>query len=418
MPRLLSLLALAVAALLAAPAAAPVAQQVEGIAAVVNDDVVSMSDLRFRLRLALMGAGLQPTEANQQRLMPLVLRGLIDERLQQAEAARYGIEVTPEELQSGLQRIADQNGMSAGQLLSVLAQNGISPSTMEDQVRTGIAWGKLVSNRLMPTVNIGQEEIDEVIARIEANRGLPEYLLAEIFLGVDNPANEAEIASFAQAMVTEIRRGARFSALARQFSQSADAQNGGDLGWVLQGQLDPALEAAVATMQRGEVTDPIRLLDGYHILLLRDQRRVATADPGDSVLQVYQIGLGFAGGQSRAMAAAEAVVREVRGCEQFRRRAEDLGVADGLDLGSGRLRDMSPALRSSVELLPVGEPSQPQVVQGGVLVHMVCSRQDPPSSGIADRSAIANTLGQQRLDMLQRRYMRDLRNAAFIDVRI
>jgi peptidyl-prolyl cis-trans isomerase SurA len=410
---------LAAAALLAAAPAAAQVQQIERIAAVVNDEVISTTDVVARLQLLLFAANLQPTEQNQRQLLPQVLRALIDEKLREQEADRFDIEIPDNEIRSAVAEIAAQNNMSYERFVQLLAANNIPLWTLEDQVRTTLQWQRLVRQRLRPSVTISDEEIDEVISRIEENQGLPEYLVAEIFLAVDDPSREADVRASAEELVAEIRGGAAFRPLAQQFSQGAGAAGGGDLGWVLSGQLGPALDEALAAMQPGRVSDPIRSVAGYHILLLRDRRQANVPDPRDAVITMHRLALPFAPGVTRAeanriLARAQEVSETVSGCEELARIAEEMG-APPADAGTGPISELPPDLGGILSDLPVGQPSEPLRMSDGVAVFMVCDRQQASPT---DRDRISITLGEERMDMLQRRYLRDLRSAAFIDVRL
>lgn len=265
--------------------APPPPRSVEGIAAVVNDDIISMSDLSARLQLALVSSGLPGTAEVRQRLTPQVLRSLVDERLQMQEASRANISVTDKEIDDAFGRVAEQNQMKRDQLEKMLASQGVPRSALESQIRATIGWGKLVQRRLRPNIEIGEEEIDAVLRRIEANAGKPEYLAAEIYLAVDSPDREEEVRRLADRLVDQIGQGASFPAVARQFSQSAGATNGGDLGWVQQGQLPEELDTALRGLRPGQASRPIRSLTGYHILLLREQRTTGTVlPPRDQIL--------------------------------------------------------------------------------------------------------------------------------------
>jgi peptidyl-prolyl cis-trans isomerase SurA len=300
----------------AAPVAPPPARSTEGIAAVVNDDIISMSDLTARLQLALVSSGLPNTQETRQRLTPQVLRSLVDERLQLQEATRANVSVTDKEINEAFSKVAEQNRMQRDQLEKMLASQGVPRSTLESQIRSTIAWGKLVQRRLRPSIEIGQEEVDQVIQRIQANAGKPEYLAAEIFLAVDAPEREDDVRRLADRLYEQIGQGANFTAVARQFSQSAGAAAGGDLGWVQQGQLPEELDSTLRQLRPGQASRPIRSITGYHILMLRDERAVAAAN------------------------------------------------------------------------------------------------------SLPPREQIMNSLGQERLDMLQRRLLRDLRRSAFVDLRV
>lgn len=392
---------------------------VERIAAVVNDEVITSSAVLSRLRLALFAAGLSPTEENQQRLLPQVLRTLIDERLRLQEAQRLNVAVPEEEVDQAIAGIAQENGMSPAQFVGLLERNNVPVATLRKQIETSLAWRRLIQRQLLPDVTIGEAEVDEVMARIEQSRGLPEYLLAEIFLAVENPGREAEVRDFAEELARDIRRGASFSAVAQQFSQGAGAANGGDMGWVLEGQLDPQIEEAVQALSPGQMSEPIRSVSGYHILLLRDQRRANVPDAMDDIIDMARLGMPFPQNATRAemariAASLEEASQTVTSCAELEQRAQAMG-APSTDAGSGRLRELPPGLATLLSDLPINQPSEPVRMSDGMAVFMVCDRQ---TGSTASREEIADQIRMERLDMLQRRLLRDLRTAAFIDVRL
>ncbi|WP_026872729.1 peptidylprolyl isomerase [Inquilinus limosus] len=412
-----SLVAPAAVAQTRAPASA-----VGKIAAVVNDDVITVADLQMRLRLALMSSGLPGTPENQQRLLPQVLRLLIDEKLQGQEAARTGISVPAQDVDRALEAIAGQNRMSTQQLFGMLKSTGVPQSALEDQVRAQLAWRQLIQRRFISQVEVSDSQVDEVVERLKANQGKPQYLVASIFLAVDQDAGEGQVRALADRLVSEIRRGAPFPAVARQFSQAAGAQSGGDMGWVLAGQLEPALDQVLSTMQQGQVSDPIRTLGGYNILLLRDKRTVNINTAGGVRVRLNQIVVPVPPTAPRNR--VQTVVAQMRndfsgvnGCEAFQAKVKELGVTANPDLGDVLLSRLPDALRQVVSALPDGQVSSPVRMADGVAVMMVCSRQDVGGDGV-DRDQIRGTLAEQKIDMMQRRLLRDLRGNAYIDIRL
>ncbi len=242
-------------------------------AAVVNDDIISVLDLTMRMQLSIIAAGVEDSQEVRRRLTSQVLRGLIDERLQMQEATRLDIEVTDVQVAGALEQISQQNQMTEGQFLTMLRNRGVIPTTLIDQIRAQIAWQTVVQRRLRPTVVISTEEVEEVVNRLSARRGSIERRVAEIFIPVESAAKEAEGLANANRLLDELRRGANFAGLARQFSQSGTATLGGDLGWVQDGELDEELNSALLQMGPGDISRPIRTLTGYQILLLRDMRK-------------------------------------------------------------------------------------------------------------------------------------------------
>lgn len=443
-------------AVLAAPAkpAASASGQGERIAAVVNQDAVTSSDVEARLRLALLGSGLPDNADVRQRLRPQAVRQLIDERLQLQEAKRMGFNVPPAEIDAGVERLAQQNGTSRANLMSMLASRSVPASTLRKQIEATIAWQRVLQRRIRQDVVVGREEVDAAYDRLKADIGKPEFLLAEIFLAVDRPSQDAEVQRLAQRLSEDLRRGGNFVAVARQFSQSAGAANGGDMGWVRQGDLRNELDAALKSLRPGQLSQPIRSADGYHILLVRAQRAVgsrtvvqappprprapARPDLAKATVSMRQLMFPASANTDEARAAAkaqaEAARKSIKSCGDFQAKANGLGQGDTSDMGSMKLKDMQAGLANMAASLPLGQPSPVLSGPGGALLLIVCQRNlpmiepppeaapPPPPQPVADarlpsREEVEADIINQRAESLSRRYLRDLRRAAFIEIR-
>lgn len=416
--------AIGIAVLLLFPliAGAARAQTVERIAAVVNDDVVSVYDLKERTRLAIFSTGLEDTPELRRRIEQQVLRTLIDERLELEEAKRLNITVSKHDLDVGVRVIEQQNHVPKGTLANYLAENGVSFQTLLDQLRANIAWTRIVTLRLRPRISVGDDEVEEVMTRLRETQGQEEYRLSEIFLSVDSPNEDDAIHRTAQRLVEQIRGGARFDALARQFSQSATAAVGGDRGWTPRSELEPDIAAVVDKMHEGQVLDPVRTITGYRIISLVAKRKVAAPDPSQIKLSLQQLFVPIA--DAAAPAAVESRIDQaksarasVESCKDIPTLASALGVEKAQDLGTLSLADLAPKMRAAVAGLEVGHASEPVRVPNGLVVLVVCKREAPPSA-LPDRDTIGKQILNHRLDLMARRYLRDLRRAAVIDVRV
>ena len=391
----------------------------EHIAAVVNDDVISVLDLEVRLRLALLTAGLQDAPEIRQRLAPQVLRSLVEEKLQLQEAKRLNIAASDQEIDGALLRIAEQNKMPRAALDKYLASRSVPISALMSQIRANIAWTKLIQRKLRPTIQIGGEEIDAAIDRLRANVGKPEYLAAEIFLAVESTMQEDGVRRSAERLIEEIRRGTPFSAVARQFSQAAGAGNGGDLGWVQPGQLSDDLDRALISLRPGMVSSPIRTATGYHILMVRDQRTISAGNPAEAQVRLKQLVFPVSARADRKARIEEAarVSRTVQGCSEFDARIRAAGQESSGDLGVVRVGDLPPEFARLVSSLPIGQVSPPFGSERQVVLVAVCERRNG-GGGAPNRDAVAASLSNERLDMLQRRYLIDLKRSAYVDVRM
>ena len=259
-------------------AAAPLsARAEEGIAAVVNQDAISISDVNARMRLIMASSGIADSADMRTRMTPQIITMLVEERIKLQEATAQEITVAPEEVEKGFNSIAEQNKIPVEQFRGMLKHKNIPTSTLESQIRSQIAWGYVVQKKIRPTIDVTDKEIDAMLARLGGSVGKAEYLVAEIFLAVDTPKDDSNVRQLAGKIANQLAGGkVPFSKVAGQFSQAAGAQRGGDIGWVQQGQLPTELDQALATMKEGEFSQPVRSLAGYHILLMRKKRTIAS----------------------------------------------------------------------------------------------------------------------------------------------
>jgi peptidyl-prolyl cis-trans isomerase SurA len=392
------------------------------IAAVVNDDVISVFDLDARIRFTIVSTGLADSLETRRRVSSQVLRNLIEDKLKIQEARRLKIVVDKKDIDDAIARIESQSKMPPGAMEKALAQDGINISTLREKIEADIAWGRIVGGRFRITIRVGEEEIDEILAQMEANKGKPELRVAEIFLPVDAESGERDVEALAYRLIQQMQTGAPFSAIARNFSQSPSAAVGGDLGWVRLGQLGDKLDAAVAQLHPGQVSPPIRTLNGYYILMLIEQRASAAPAAAETVVTLHQVVLPLPPHSTSSqatvqMANAQSLTASAGGCQDMETIGRKSGSPLSGSLGTLKLSTLPADVRGAVENLPVNKPSPPRRTENGIIVMMVCKRETAVA-GAALREEIRNRLVDERLEAAARRYMRDLRRAAFIDVRI
>jgi peptidyl-prolyl cis-trans isomerase SurA len=392
------------------------------IAAVVNDEVVSALDLVSRMQMVMLSSNIPDTPELRERMGRQVLRSLIDEKLQLQEAKRQNVTVPDSDVEKALQQIAQQNNMTKEQLTNLLKTRGIARDALVDQVRATLLWTKLVRRQAAQTVDVSDEEIDDAVKRARENAKEPQTRIAEIYLTVDNPAQGEEVRRFAERLAQEMRRGARFSSVARQFSQSASAPVGGDMGWLRPDQLPSERAQVVARLGPGDLSTPIAYGGGYYLLLVLDRRLGgASASKQETIYDMVQVVFPMPPGASQA--ALQTAIGEA---ESIRSAAKDcatllkIGKEKAPQLSSeGKIPEsrISPEMRRVVEGLRPGQVSQPIVQKNGVGVIMVCDKSTSGGEGNT-REDIAESLIRQRLDTVSRRYLRDLRRNAYVDVRV
>ena len=411
------LLALAFVLALAGPCAA----QETRIAAVVNSDIVTADDVESRLMLVMRSSGIADTPQNRQQLTPRILQQLIDEKLETQEAAHFKVTTEKGEVEQALTNIEKRNNMPKGGLDQYLKAAGIPRSTLVDQVTASILWNKVVEGRYSSDVSVSDTEVNDEIARLKADIGKPQSHVAEIFLAIDNPTQEPDVKALADKLVNQIRQGAPFPAVAQQFSQSPSAATGGDIGWVTPNQFGPPLDDAIAKMNPGEISYPIKTTAGYYILYLLERRTPGQTSADDTQLGLVEVVFPLAPNapateQQRAMAQAQHVADTAKSCEEMAKIAREQAPQLSTQTPSVRAGDLPADLKTLVLGLKVSEPSKPLPTRGGVGVVMVCKRADP-ASALPGTDEIYDELLKARMDQMARRYLRDLRRSAYVDIR-
>jgi peptidyl-prolyl cis-trans isomerase SurA len=222
--------------------------------------------------------------------------------------------------------------------------------------------------------------------------------------------------------VQTVREGASFDSLARQVSAAASAEQGGDLGWIQGSAVPEQLRDALERLREGDISDPIPSPVGYHIFWLRD-RRLSAAGPdsadGRTEVQLAQILLPLDGQVPVDARRAEALALrdDLTDCAAMVETAAELNAPNSGQLGWLRVGNLPPVFRQEIAALPVGRVSAPLQGPTGIHLLMVCDRREAPGAD-AEREEIAERLERERVDRLARRYLRDLRKEAFVEVRL
>lgn len=388
--------------------------------AVVNGYVITGTDIDQRVALVTAASEAPVSEEELLRLRVQVLRNLIDETLKIQAAAGAELEVKREEVDQTYQQLAAQNFAAEPKKMDeYLATIGSSPASLKRQIEGEVAWENLLRRNIMPFVNVSADEVNDVLKRLEESRGTDEYRLGEIYLSATSE-NRAAVLANAQQIMTQLQGGGSFVAYARQFSEATTAVVGGDLGWVRLGQLPPQLASVARTLQTGQLNGPIEIPGGFSILYMINKRQVLSADPNEALLSLKQISITFEPGVSQAVAEARvaqfgAYIEALRGCADVEAGAAAVG-AQVVSNDQIKAAGLPEQLRAIILNLQIGQTT-PLFggVEEGVRVLMVCGRDDPKDAGAPTFAAVMDQIEEERVNKRAQRYLRDLRNDAYIE---
>ncbi len=390
--------------------------------AIVNDSVITATDVDQRIALVAAANNVNLAGDERDRLRLQVLRQLIDETLQIQQAKTADVTITEPEITQALARVSSNFKMTPEQFGKYLRDRGSSERSIHRQIEGELAWSRYLRRKIEPFVNVGEEEVNAIIKRLEEAKGTDEYHLSEIYLTA-TPDRAEQVFGQARQLIEQIQRGqAPFAYFARNFSEASTRAVGGDLDWIRLAQLPDALARAAQEMQVGQVTGPVEVPGGFSILYLQDKRQVLTADPRDARLSLKQITVAFPKGYTQAQAGARTqqfteTLTKLQGCGSVEKVAATIG-AEVVANDTIRIRDLPAQLQTIMLQLQVGESTPPFGSAGeGVRALVLCGRDDPQGSSLPGAEQIQSQIEQQRVNLRAQQALRDLRRDAVIEYR-
>lgn len=376
-----------------------------GVAAIVNDEVISLSDVAQRARLLLITLGVPASQENLQQALPRALEDLIDERLQLQKAGEYDVEVSEADITGGVNDIAAQNQGTVQDLYDNLASNGVSPDTLKEQMRAEIAWRRIMSGLYGSRIRISQLQIDSLLDRLTADANKERYQLSEIFLYAPTEADKEQVQQGATVIVEQLRQGARFQLAAQQYSNSPTAAVGGDLGWVSPTELAPEVREVLESVTPPALTSPIVVDDGVYIYALRGKQEGFTGVRDVSLKQVLA--------SDSNPAKLNALALDAPTCDTLEEATASDPDLIYADLGRVPEDVLSDEIRAAIQNVPVGQSSGILTTPAGPALLFVCERAQTGAQ-IPTRAQIEDRLFSQQITLQSQRELRDLKREATI----
>ena len=393
------LTALLTALLLSISAAPVVAQGQFSPAITVNDSAITPYELDQRAKLlTLFRTPGDPAK--------LAREQLIEERLKQEEMDRRGVKITPENLAIEVESFAGRANLTTEQFATVLAQNGIALTTLEQFVKIGVTWRDYIRLRFGKQAIITDADVQRAIGQQNAGADGLEVLLTEIIIPAP-PPRAAEANAIAN-QIAQTTSQATFEAAARQYSALPSRANGGRLNWLPLSNYPPQLQGLISSLSIGEVTAPIQIPNGVALFQMRGIREVARATPVPTAIDYATYAV--PGGD---IAAAQSLANRVDTCNDL------YGVAKGQPADVLTRQTVPPAQIPQDVALELARLDRDEVSynvtrnDGTVrLFVMLCNRTTGEAN--ADPEALRTQLQSQRLAGYADALLAELRAAATI----
>ena len=378
----------------------------EAVAAVVNDQPISFTDVRARARMLLLSlGGQQPTQEQVQQITGQALEQLIDEHLQLEKAAEFDLEISKEEIDGAVNNMAAQSGMTGENLKSQLLAAGVDPSSLEEQMRAEIAWNRVMSGLYGSRIRISDNQVDDQIEQLRAAAKQTQYRISEIFLYAPDPETRTQAEEAAHSIIEQLKAGADFRVAAQRLSSAPTSATGGDMGWVSTSDLPEELVPAIENAAGPGLLDPIVVDNGVYILFIQNKR-----EPAEATTKVDLIRLITRDATDENLKAA---MERITSCEDVQSVANTTTGLRAQPLEDINIDELGPEGKAMVEAAEIGKPTTIFAVSGGLGTMYVC-RRDEGAEALPSRDDLKDSLKGRELNMISERELRNLRRDATI----
>ncbi len=404
------------------------AQYLDGIAAVVEDDVILESELVNEAR-----AITQRLKSNNVQLPPdnilykQVLDRLIIDKLQSQLAQKAGLKVNDDMVDSSMQNIAQQNGMDLQSFKKEIVNQGMDYGAFRENVRQEIVINQLRSHEIGGRIKVSEQEIDHYLdTEISAQDQKVKYLLGHILISVSEGASaeviQAEEAE-ARSVIQQLRQGADFKKMAVSVSDGANALQGGDLGWRTINQVPTLFVDVVKSMSKDDISDPIRSPGGFHVLKLMDSTGVESHIMTETLARHILIKTNAIIDDDQAKKRLEVIAGRIADGDDFatlaKANSDDTGSAiKGGDLGWVAPGLLVPPFEKAMAELAINETSKPVQTQFGWHIIQVLNRRSKDNKVEQEKRQARDEIRKRKIEEETGLWLRRLRDEAYVDIRL
>lgn len=424
---------LAIAAAPSSPSGTRV--EIDSIVAIVNDTVITRSELDDRMLVIKQQLRQQNTPAPAEEvLQKQVLERLISSRLQLQLAANTGIRVDDDTLNRAINRIAAQNKLSLTEFRAVLEKDGFSFDKFREDIRDEITVTRLRQRQVDSRIAVTDQEVSQFLAA-QARQGKSddEYRLGHILIALPEAATPEQLRATrekAEKILEKLQAkveggaegGADFKETAIAVSDGQQALEGGDLGWRSAGQLPSLFAAQVLTMKVGELSGIIRSPSGFHIIKLLDYRGGKRHTVTQTLARHILIRPSELVTDDDASMRLEQLAQRIRKGEDFAELArsvsdDTISAAKGGSLDWVSPGEMVPAFEEAMNGLQPGQVSSPFKSEFGWHIVQVQERREHDNTEEYTRNQAQEALRSRKIEEEYQNWLRRLRDEAYVEYR-
>ena len=402
-------------------------ERLDGIAAVVNDDVVLLSELNERIdsfRAQLTPEQLRQVP-DQNAIINQILERLIVESIQLQEAERRGIVIDDEEVNQTARQYASEQNMTLEQLQAALEQEEVTYEQFLGEIRRQLTLARVQQIMVNRRLYVSQRDIEDFRkSPYFQELASEEYRIGHILLEIDSNAGgdaEARAKDTAQMLVSQLREGSDLSGLAVNYSASNTALEGGDLGWRKESQIPSLFSDQILEMEVGDVAEPIQNSLGIHIVQLLEKRGASTTTGESSLVRHILVSPSAIRTDEEVEELIHDIKRRLDEGDEFAELAEQYSddpssALAGGDLGWNSGENFVAEFQTAMAEAEIGVVTEPFETEYGWHVLEVQERRIDDLSEDALNELALRAIYERRFDELLQGWIKEVRDEAFVQV--
>ncbi|HED15532.1 MAG TPA: molecular chaperone SurA [Gammaproteobacteria bacterium] len=404
-------------------------EPLDSIIAVVNEDVILLSELDDFLRKIIM-----QLRARSTRLPPLevlqrqALERMIVRRLQLQVATRTGVRVDDDTLGKAIKRIAQQNRMSIEELRSTLTRDGMDYSEFRQQIRDEITLVRLKQRQIDSKVRISDQEISDYLTQQSMSKTTNvQYNYSHILVALPEAASPGQISekrAIAETIKTRLTAGEDFAELAVSMSNGRKALEGGAQGWSSAEQIPSLFTSTLPAMKAGETSDIIQSYSGFHIIKLNDIRGASERHTvAQTLARHILISTSELVSDQQAKSQLEKLRQRAEQGEDFavlaRKNSDDtVSAREGGNLGWVSPGTMVPLFEKKMDETAINQISAPFKTRFGWHIILVLERKTHDNTEQHLKQTARKVLRNRKIQEKTDQWLRRLRDEAYIEYRL
>ena len=401
-------------------------QEADRIIAVINDEVITLNELRQRLdsvvsQLRRQGTPLPPADQLERQM----LDRMVMDKVQVQFAKENGIRIDDGQLDMALNRIAANNQMTLAQFRQALEKDGIAFPKFREEIRQEIIVARLREREVENKLLISEGEIDNYLAGASAGGSAEEYQVAHVLVRAPEGASPEQLQKLktkAEQILDRLKKGEDFAQVAAAYSDAPDALQGGNLGFRTMDRLPNIFAEAVPKMQPGQLAPILRSPNGFHILKLVAKKggaaipAVQQTHARHILVKVNEV-VSETEAKRKLQAVRERLEHGGDFAELARLYSQDGSAPKGGDLGWVYPGDTVPEFERAMDALKINEVSQPVQSMFGWHLIQVLERRVQDASDDRKRSIARQALRERKSDEAYQDWLRQLRDRAYVEYR-